>query len=66
MNHAELSKLINGPRGPEEVIPGLSGDELVALLDALYRNLDTAVPDLGAAFWYELCVEESARRAADR
>jgi hypothetical protein len=64
MNHSQLSRLINDPRGPEEVIPGLSGEELVALLDALFRNLDTPSPDPGAQFWYDLCLEESTRRAA--
>jgi hypothetical protein len=64
MNHSQLSRFINDPRGPEEVIPGLSGEELVNVLDALYRNLDTPSPDLGAQYWYELCLEESTRRAA--
>lgn len=62
MNHSQLSRFINDPRGPEGVIPGLSGGELAALLDALYRNLDTPEPDLGAELWYEACVEESTRR----
>jgi hypothetical protein len=64
MNHAQLSRIIHDPRGPEEVIPGLSEGELAALLDGLYRNLDTPTPDLGAEFWYELCVEESTRRGS--
>jgi hypothetical protein len=64
MNHSQLSRFINDPRGPEEVIPGLSGEELVNVLDALYRNLDTPSPDLGAQYWYELCLEESTRRAS--
>ncbi|MDR6417687.1 hypothetical protein [Pseudarthrobacter sulfonivorans] len=55
---------MSDPRGPEEVIPGLSGEELAALLDALYRNLDTPTPHLSAEFWYDLCVEESTRRTA--
>ncbi len=44
------------------MIPALSNEELARLLDALYRNLDTPVPELGAVFWYEVCLEESLRR----
>jgi hypothetical protein len=64
MNHAKLSQVINDPRGPEEVLPALPAEELADLLDALYQNLDTPAPDLGAQVWYELAVEESARRTA--
>ena len=48
--------------GPEGVIPGLSGEELAAVLDALYGNPDTPEPHLGAELWYEACHEESTRR----
>jgi hypothetical protein len=64
MNHSKLSQVINDPRGPEEVLPSLAVEELANLLDALYQNLDTPAPDLGAQVWYELAVEESARRTA--
>lgn len=64
MNRSKLSRVINDPRGPETVLPDLSGEELEALLDALFQNLDTPSPDLGAQFWYDLCVEETTRRAA--
>ncbi|MEO8282172.1 MAG: hypothetical protein ABI568_02015 [Pseudarthrobacter sp.] len=64
MNHSKLSQVINDPRGPEEVLPTLEAEELANLLDALYQNLDTPAPDLGAQVWYELAVEESARRTA--
>jgi hypothetical protein len=64
MNHAKLSQVISDPRGPEEVLPVLPAEELADLLDALYQNLDTPAPDLGAQVWYELAVEESARRTA--
>jgi hypothetical protein len=64
MNHSKLSQLINDPRGPEEVLPTLPAEELANLLDALYQNLDTPAPALGAQVWYELAVEESARRTA--
>jgi hypothetical protein len=62
MNHSKLSQVISDPRGPEEVLPTLEAEELANLLDALYQNLDTPAPDLGAQVWYELAVEESARR----
>ncbi len=62
MNHAHLSRVIHDPRGPEEVLPSLAADELANLLDALYQNLDTPAPEFGAETWYELAVEESARR----
>jgi hypothetical protein len=65
MNHSKLSQVINDPRGPEEVLPILKAEELANLLDALYQNLDTPAPDLGAQVWYELAVEESARRTAE-
>ncbi len=64
MNHSQLSQVLNDPRGPEEVLPLLAAEELANLLDALYQNLDTPAPDLGAQVWYELAVEESARRTA--
>jgi hypothetical protein len=64
MNHSKLSQVINDPRGPEEILPSLAVEELANLLDALYQNLDTPAPDLGAQVWYELAVEESARRTA--
>lgn len=60
----ERSRLINDPRGPERVLPTLTSEELAALIDALYRNLDTPSPELGADAWYELAVEEADRRSA--
>ncbi|MET3721535.1 MULTISPECIES: hypothetical protein [unclassified Arthrobacter] len=62
MNHSTLSRIISDPRGPEEVLPSLAAEDLANLLDALYQNLDTPAPDLGAQAWYEFAVEESARR----
>lgn len=64
MNHTKLSLVIHDPRGPEEVLPLLAAEDLADLLDALYQNLDTPTPELGAQAWYELAVEESARRTA--
>lgn len=64
MNSAQLSQFIGDPRGPEEVLPLLPAEELANLLDALYQNLDTPAPEFGAQVWYELAVEESARRSA--
>jgi hypothetical protein len=63
MNSSQLSQFINDPRGPEEVLPTLPAEELANLLDALYQNLDTPTPDFGAQVWYELAVEERARRS---
>ncbi|HEY8699432.1 MAG TPA: hypothetical protein VIM08_00510 [Arthrobacter sp.] len=63
MKSSQLSRLISDPRGPEEVLPSLPPDELANLLDALYQNLDTPAPEFGAQVWYELAVEESARRS---
>jgi hypothetical protein len=63
MNSSQLSHFINDPRGPEEVLPTLPAEELANLLDALYQNLDTPTPEFGAQVWYELAVEESARRS---
>ena len=64
MNHSKLAQVLNDPRGPEEVLPLLAAEELANLLDALYQNLDTPAPDLGAQVWYEFAVEESVRRTA--
>lgn len=63
MRMSQLSQFISDPRGPEEVLPTLPAEVLANLLDALYQNLDTAEPEFGAQVWYELAVEESARRA---
>ncbi|MDQ0680346.1 hypothetical protein QFZ30_003728 [Arthrobacter pascens] len=63
MRSSQLSRFISDPRGPEEVLPTLPAEELANLLDALYQNLDTPEPEFGAQVWYELAVEESARRA---
>ena len=62
MNHTHLPQFIHDPRGPEVVLPSLPAKDLANLLDALYQNLDTPAPVLGAQVWYELGVEESARR----
>lgn len=62
MNHSRLLHYLTDPRGPEEVLPSLTTAELVELLDALYQNLDTPEPELGAQVWYEMGVEESCRR----
>jgi hypothetical protein len=62
MNHTHLSRFIHDPRGPEVVLPSLPAEDLANLLDALYQNLDTPAPVFGAQVWYELGVEESARR----
>jgi hypothetical protein len=58
----EMLRIINDARGPEITIASLSDSELTGLLDALYRHLDTSLPEPGAIFWYEIGVEESVRR----
>ena len=63
MNHSKLLHYMTDPRGPEEVLPALTADELVELLDALYQNLDTPEPEFGAQAWYEMGVEETYRRS---
>ncbi len=63
MRTSQLAHFISDPRGPEEVLPTLPAEQLANLLDALYQNLDTPTPEFGAQVWYELAVEESARRA---
>lgn len=63
MNHSKLLHYLTDPRGPEEVLPALTADELVELLDALYQNLDTPEPEFGAQAWYEMGVEETYRRS---
>ena len=64
MNSSKLNRYLNDPRGPEEVLPSLTAEELANLLDALYQNLDTPEPEFGAEAWYEMAVEESCRRAS--
>ncbi len=62
MKHTHFSRFIHDPRGPEVILPSLAAEDLANLLDALYQNLDTPAPEFGAQAWYELAVEESARR----
>jgi hypothetical protein len=64
MNSSKLNRYLNDPRGPEEVLPSLTAEELANLLDALYQNLDTPEPEFGAEAWYGMAVEESCRRAS--
>jgi hypothetical protein len=59
---SQLQRIIKDPRGLDAVTASLSNEELARLLDALYRSLDTPVPELGAVIWYEACLEESLRR----
>lgn len=62
MNQSDLSRLIHDPLGPEKILPSLAAEDLANLLDTLFQNLDTPTPVFGAQVWYELGVEESARR----
>jgi hypothetical protein len=62
MTENELFMILSDPKGPEMTMFNLSDVDLVRLLDALYRNLDTAQPAPAAISWYELGVEESFLR----
>ena len=64
MRTPKLPRIINDPRGPERILPTLTREELTNLIDALYRNLDTSSPEVGAETWYELAVEEELRRSS--
>ncbi|WP_245531463.1 hypothetical protein [Arthrobacter globiformis] len=61
--NTQLLRIMGDSRGPAVVAAGLSDQELARLLDGLYRNLDTRAPEPDAILWYEICVEESRRRA---
>lgn len=63
MKSPKLIQYLNDPRGPEEVLPAMTAEELAHLLDALYQDLDTPEPEFGAEAWYEMAVEEANRRA---
>ena len=58
----ELLTVLEDPRGPETTLNSLTDEELAIVLDALYRNLDTSMPEPDAIFWYQTGVEESRRR----
>ena len=62
MTERELVTLLKDPRGPEVILSILPKEELTSLLDALFRNLDTPMPEPDAVFWYRMGVEESRRR----
>lgn len=62
MTERELFTVLNDPRGPEVILSILPSEELTSLLDALFRNLDTPMPEPEAIFWYRMGVEESRRR----
>lgn len=64
MNHSSLLfRYLNDPRGPEEVLPAMSPQDLAKLLDALFQNLDTPEPEFGAQTWYEMALEETRLRS---
>jgi len=53
---------LTDPRGPVLTMKSMPDDELLKLLDALYRNLDTSAPEPAALLWYEVGVEECRSR----
>ena len=63
MNSSKLNLYLNDPRGPEEILPTMTAEELAHLLDALYQNLDTPEPVFGVERWYEFAFEECRRWA---
>ena len=64
MNRSQLAHFMNHSGDPEETLSAASTEELCIIVDALYRNLDTPKPVLGAQDWYDLAVEELGRRSA--
>jgi hypothetical protein len=58
----QLLRIVNDPRGPEAIIAGMPDAELTVLLDALFRHLDTSLPQPDAISWYQMGVAESVRR----
>lgn len=58
-----LVRCLKDPRGPEEILPGLSQRDLMDLLDALFQNLDSPEPEFGAQTWYEMALDEAALRS---
>jgi hypothetical protein len=63
MNRSQLAHFMRQTADPEETLTAASTDELGIIVDALYRNLDTLNPVIGAQDWYDLATEELARRA---
>lgn len=62
MARTELVTLLRDRRGPVMTMSSMPDDELLRLLDALYRNLDTPAPEVDALLWYEIGVEEYGLR----
>jgi hypothetical protein len=63
MNRSQLAHFMKQSGDPEETLTAATTDELGAIVDALYRNLDTPKPVFGAQDWYDLATEELARRS---
>ena len=64
MNRSQLAHFMKSSGDPEETLTAATTDELGIIADALYRNLDTPKPVFGAQDWYDLAIEELARRSA--
>jgi hypothetical protein len=62
MTRQQLALLMNGDRDPLGVLASATVAELQALIDALFRNLDTRHPVFGAQVWYDLSLEELEKR----
>jgi hypothetical protein len=63
MNRSQLAQFMKHSGDPEVALTAASTEELGIIVDALYRNLDTPKPVLGAQDWYDLASEELARRS---
>lgn len=63
MNRSQLVHFMRNSGDPEATVTAASTEELGLIADALYRNLDTPNPVLGAQDWYDLAVEELGRRS---
>jgi len=62
MNRSQLAFLRNDDQDPYTALAAASEGELVKLIDALYRNLDTQEPEFEAQLWFDLATEELERR----
>jgi hypothetical protein len=63
MNRSQLAHFLRISGDPEATVTAASTEELGIIVDALYRNLDTPNPVLGAQDWYDLAVEDLGRRS---
>ena len=56
---AQFLRIFSDPRGLEVAMDSMADDDLAAVLNALYRNLDTYAPELYAILGHEKGAEFS-------